>query len=64
MEAKLARTVSVLLFLSVLHKCKGRGGVAVAGQSLIQLSHGKLSNKPGEIIRIVQRCPRVIYGCK
>ncbi|EDW16294.1 uncharacterized protein LOC6574805 isoform X1 [Drosophila mojavensis] len=39
MKSKLTRTVSILLFLSVLHECRGRGGVAAAGQSLIQLSH-------------------------
>ncbi|XP_030564297.1 uncharacterized protein LOC115765063 [Drosophila novamexicana] len=38
MKAKLTRCVSILLFLVILNKCKGRGVEAV-GQALIQLSH-------------------------
>lgn len=51
MKAKLSCAVLFILFLGTLQWCEGRG-VEQEGQPLIQLSHGKLSNKPVKLFII------------
>lgn len=51
MKAKLNRAVLFILFLGILQRGSGRAGEQ-AGQALIQLSHGKLSNKPVKLFII------------
>lgn len=51
MKAKLSCAVLFILFLGILQWCEGRG-VEQEGQPLIQLSHGKLSNKPVKLFII------------
>lgn len=52
MKAKLNRAVLLfILFLAILQRGSGRAGEQ-EGQALIQLSHGKLSNKPVKLFII------------
>lgn len=51
MKSELSRAASFIWFLGILHSCSGRGAEQ-KGEALIQLSHGKLSNKPAKLFII------------